>query len=123
MQDIRSADDFDMGIFIGITAHSMDAFMRQFQTVYDKPTIIVCTDASAPGAQIYVAGGQAIGVLAGGREGAEYESLVGEPGQGLSSISQYTAFTLLFIVLIVAANIASPKARLMDEKDKTREVV
>jgi hypothetical protein len=65
----------------------------------------------APGISPYVEAGEAIGILAGSQQGAEYETLVNKPGQGLATLGQFASVVAGYIIIVVLTNILSPTQR------------
>jgi hypothetical protein len=111
MADVRSANDIDLAISYGFSVDMPEMFARQLVAVYDVPMVIVVPDSFAPGLRAYVESGQAKAMLHGARKGAEYELLVGKAGQGLASMGQFTLCVLVYVALVVVANVTSPHAK------------
>lgn len=112
-KDLKTAADFVFAISAGWGSEMVGSEMRYFQGRYGTPFILVCSDAYAPGFRQYVQSGQAVGIVHGAGKGAEYEKLVGVFGQGLASLAQYNVTCAVFLVLLVIANIATPRRRVM----------
>lgn len=111
MANIRSGDDFDLVMCAGYGIETMQGEIRQSHDKYGLPIVFAVPDSFAPGLSPYVQAGQALGVLAGSQMGAEYETLVGRPGQGLATLGQFASYVIGYIVIVVVTNLVSPLGR------------
>jgi len=118
MANVHSAKDFN---FYHISSHvigDVDANIRQITTVYGlKPVIAAPASQMGPN-QIYVSSGQALACLAGARQGAEYEKLLGSSGLGLATMDSLTLLTIITVIGIGISNIPIIEG-LFHKKEKT----
>jgi len=101
MKNVKSAEDIDLVV---ATAYC-EPYIRQFYTPYGVPVAIMTWGMNAPGYMPYIDAGQLCGMLAGIRGAAEYETLIGSPGEGISSADALSLSHLLVIALVIIGNI------------------
>lgn len=116
MATILTGNDFDLVMSCGYGVETMQGEIRQAHDKYGLPIVFAVPDSFAPALSPYVEAGEAIGVLAGSQMGAEYETLVGKPGQGLATLGQFASAVLGYIILVVVTNIVSPLGRGVSER-------
>lgn len=115
MANVHTGADIGFVVTTGTLVEDMRSDIRQVQNKYGMPLLMVTNDAFAPGLQPFVSSKQAIGVLHGSEQGAELETLVGVPGQGLASVGQTTIFVILFIAVTAVGLVTAPRKK-MDKK-------
>jgi hypothetical protein len=111
MANIKSGNDFDLVMCCGYGVETMQGEIRQSHDKYGLDIVFAVPDSFAPALSPYVEAGQAIGVLAGSQMGAEYETLVGKPGQGLATLGQFASAVVGYIIIVIITNIVSPLGR------------
>lgn len=116
MANIKTGNDFDFVLACGYSIETMQGEIRQSHDKYGLPIVFAVPDSFAPGLSPYVEAGEAIGVLAGSQMGAEYETLIGKPGQGLATLGQFASAVLGYIIIVVITNIVSPLGKGVSER-------
>jgi hypothetical protein len=118
MANVQTADAFKLEIIWDYGSTGVQTDVAQLHGKYGTPMIIACADALAPGFYPYVASKQAVGMVYGASMGAQYEKLVVKPGQGLASLGQANVEIILFILLMVGANLSILKEKEITEGGK-----
>ena len=67
--------------------------------------IVACTSVSIPGYKNDLQAGLITGLLAGGRGAAEYELLIGQPGEGIKLMDAQSMAHLMVSFFIVLGNV------------------
>ena len=80
-------------------------WIRQVHIPHGTPVATVVSQVMMPSAMPYYQAGQLVGVGSGLRFAAEYETLLGEPGSGMSGLGAESFAHMYFIALIVLGNI------------------
>lgn len=100
MQKVRTARDLALVIATGYC----EPYIRQFYTPYGTPVAIMTWGMNAPAYMPYIGAGQLVGMVAGIRAAAEYEILIGSPGEASASSDALSLSHLFVVVLIVIGN-------------------
>jgi hypothetical protein len=117
MQDVKVATDIDLVISIESGTPGVDAWMRQWETVYKIKFLLGCVGVSIGGYQVYVNSGQVQALMPGLSPSAEYELLIKKPGLGIASTDAITMSHLLVLALVVIGNAAFILSKLGGKKD------
>lgn len=111
MKNINKATDFSLHIVMAAAGGNEEWAVRQWNIPHRVPigafTISIVYPALIP----YWRTGAIVGMTNGVRGGAEYESLVGAPGPGLRRTDILSAVHLLYVGLIVVANVEMLKKK------------
>lgn len=107
---MREVDDYtDVAMLINISAGSpgVKEYVQVVQSRYGVKMVGACTAVSGPDYVPYYQATpkQLTGLAAGMKGAAEYESLVGRPGQAMSGMAAQSASHLLLISFIVFGNV------------------
>jgi len=103
LKNIKSVADVKLYIFF--TTQNADMYVRQI-TPYKIPVVGGLISTISLQAEPYVQAGQLAGILSGLRGGAEYETLMKDPGFGLASMDAQSMGHVLIVLLILFANIS-----------------
>lgn len=114
LKGITGAKDLDAFLFF--TSQNSDMYVRQISQ-YKIPLVGGLVTTISPQAEPYVNSGQLSGMLVGLRGGAEYETMMKQPGLGVASMDAQSMGHLLMIAFILFANISYFATR-KDEKSK-----
>jgi hypothetical protein len=109
MKGVNKAED--ISLIIPIFQSEADVWARQWTGPYQTKVICIATKFSQPGAMPFVTGGQYLSILAGSRDAAEYELLVGIVGRGLKATSAFSGVYLLGALLPIAGSIIELRRR------------
>jgi len=105
-------DIHDVGMIVDVTPSlTVPMFIRYIYGIYRTPIGYACTGVMAPEAFPYLDSGQLVGLLKGLTGAAEYETLVGSPGEAVARMPAQSFAHLLVILLIVAGNVAYLRGR------------
>jgi hypothetical protein len=111
MEGITNAADFDL--LIDIEGSGYENFLGPWQAKYGTPTILGVQSVNIPGTIIYWDAGQIIGFIKGARGAAEYENLIGKPGDAVAGMDAQSLAHVTVLLLIILGNI---KYYLYDKK-------
>jgi hypothetical protein len=103
MKDIKTAADFD--ILIDIEGSGYENFLGPWQAKYGTPTILGVQAVNIPGTIVYWEAGQIIGYIKGARGAAEYENLIGKPGDAVAGMDAQSLAHITVMILIILGNI------------------
>lgn len=112
MQNIRSAEDIDLVLSCHSTSPGTEVYIRQVGQPYKVPVVSAAAAGQATRQWVYFDTGQIIGLLPGLRGGAEYETLINQPGYALSSMDALSFVHLFILGLIAFGNIQFLRDRL-----------
>jgi hypothetical protein len=105
MKTVDKATDFGLVFIASAGTDTFGWYIRQFYTPYNSKLLFGALSVIAPSIEPYVGAGQAIGMLQGQRQAAEYELLVGRKGLGSSSMDAQSFAHGLILVFVVLGNI------------------
>jgi len=104
MKGIKNYRNIDLVISYSSTA--MPQFWAQYaHDRYGAPVAVGATAVEAIRMYPYHDSGQIIGFLGGLKGAAEYESLMGEPGEGIKGMDAQTIAHLFMVLMIIIGNI------------------
>ncbi len=103
LKDIKTVSDSKMFIFF--TTGNADMYVRQVSP-YKIPLIGGLISTISLQAEPYVQSGQLAGILSGLRGGAEYETLMKDPGIGVASMDAQSMGHVLIVLFIIFANVS-----------------
>ncbi len=105
MADIKTASDIDLVIAFdsGGTRHW---YVGQMQALYGTPVGCALNSVNVTNTMPYYDAGQVIGLLNGLRGAAEYEALIGDPGEATINLDSISSGHLVIILFILFGNIA-----------------
>jgi len=104
LENVKSADDFDIVIFCQAGSTAIDATVRVFSSTYDK-TLIGAVGSSQYTATLVYYPDLVSGLLNGVKGGGEYESILNKPGPNLAGSDPLTGLMFLNVGLIILGNI------------------
>ncbi len=84
---------------------SLGSWLAFVNTKFGRPVATGVTAVMAADYYPYLQSKQIIGLLNGMRGAADYETLIGKPGRGLSGMSSQSAAHILIIIFIILGNI------------------
>jgi hypothetical protein len=102
MDEIKTAEDFDL--FIDIGGGDNTAALNQFSVPYDLPAICGTLSVDYIGLLPYYLSGLYKGILMGMKGGAEYEFLLQKPGLATVANDAISTTHLVLILLIILGN-------------------
>lgn len=106
MEGVKSAADVDMFIAITGGTPGPGQYVRQLEPYKDCAKIVMATVAVvAAGAEPYLDSGQVLGLIAGTKGAAEYETLLDQPGTAVANMDAQSFAHLLVVGLIVVGNV------------------
>jgi hypothetical protein len=106
---MAEVDDYgDFALLVNISAGSpgLKEYVQVVQSRWRIPMVGACTAVSGPDYVPYYSAGQLLGLAAGMKGAAEYEMLVGRPGDAVTGMAAQSASHLLLIAFIVLGNVA-----------------
>ncbi|NLW16810.1 MAG: hypothetical protein GX033_04050 [Firmicutes bacterium] len=105
MNNIKTIHDFTLIIDFQTGSPGYQDFLRQLPS--DGPLYAVgIVTVSVPNVMPYLHSGQFAGLLPGLRGGAEYEVLIGEPGEGAARMDAQSLGHLVIVTFIIVGNVA-----------------
>ncbi|GJM44912.1 MAG: hypothetical protein DHS20C21_17540 [Gemmatimonadota bacterium] len=107
MEEVDSYDDVAMLINISAGSPGVKEYVQVVQSRWAVPMVGACTAVSGPDYVPYYKAvpQQLLGLSAGMKGAAEYEKLVGRPGEAMSGMAAQSASHLLLIAFIVFGNV------------------
>ncbi len=104
MRSVKNYRDIDLVISLSSTA--MPQFWAQYaHDRYGAPVAVGATAVEAIRMYPYHDSGQIVGFLGGLKGAAEYETLVGQPGEGIKGMDAQTIAHLFMVLMIVIGNV------------------
>lgn len=105
MANIKTANDFDLIIAFdsGGTRHY---YVGQVHALYGTTIGCALNSVNVTNTMPYYAAGQVVGLLNGLRGAAEYEALIGEPGEATVNLDSISSGHIIIILFILLGNIA-----------------
>ncbi len=105
MQGVKTAADFKLIAAFATGAPGPSEWVRQVVTKYKTPYMAGLVTVMAPGAEPYLQSKQMIGLLAGLRGAAEYETALKEPGTAAAGMDAQSMGHVVIIVFVILGNI------------------
>jgi hypothetical protein len=105
MQKVKSAKDITLLVGSETGNPGTPEFIRQIQGQHKTPIVAGWSGQYVPVYAPYYNAGQVKGFLNGLRGAAEYEILLGKPGEGIGGLGSVTAAMTMVAILILIANI------------------
>jgi hypothetical protein len=103
LQEVQSMDDFSIGVIQW--SASADLAIRQTYTAHDMRVVWQPNTGEFQDALTYYTAGMMEGIVVGLRGGAEYEALVGKPGEGTALTDALSLIMLLVPLSTLLGNI------------------
>jgi hypothetical protein len=116
MDEFRSGEDADLFVNMCLGANGFFAWLRQAQEKYDKPYIVAPLGAEAGTYISFLRSGQVYSWVAGTRQAAEYQLLLGEPGIIVATMDAQSIAHLFSMALIIFTNIIFLTQRTSEEE-------
>ncbi|MEM2893076.1 MAG: hypothetical protein QW638_00245 [Candidatus Bathyarchaeia archaeon] len=116
LKEVDKAEQFALALVYTTGTDTLYYFVRQWFTPYKTPLILGILGVMGPAAEPFVAAGQAVELMVGQVQGAEYEVLVGRPGIGLGAMDAQSTSHAIILVFIILGNIMFWSVRLRGEK-------
>ncbi len=111
MANIKGADDIDVVAYLTTAGEVAEGWVYQAYSRYKKTTCGGWLSMMTPSLKPYYDTGALTGMLDGIRGAAEYEKLIGEPGDAMKTTDILNLTQLWVLILIVLGNIAFFAAR------------
>jgi hypothetical protein len=111
---MREVDSFsDIALLVDVSAGNpgVKEYVQVVQSRYGIRMVGACTAVSGPDYVPYYSAGQLLGLAAGMKGAAEYEKLVGHPGEATTGMAAQSASHVLLIGFIVFGNVMYFRAR------------
>lgn len=105
MKNINKAEDFAVILVMASAGGNEEWAVRQWMIPHHIPVGAYTISITYPMLIPYWRAGSVIGMTNGVRGGAEYEALIGSPGPGLRRTDVMSSVSLLYVALIVVANV------------------
>jgi hypothetical protein len=105
MKNINKAEDFAVILVMAAAGGEEEWAVRQWMIPHHVPVGAYTISITYPALIPYWRAGSIIGMTNGVRGGAEYEALIGSPGPGLRRTDVMSSVSLLYVALIVVANV------------------
>lgn len=105
MHEVDGYGDVAMLINISAGSPGVKEYVQVVQSRWGVKMVGACTAVSGPDYVPYYKSGQLLGLSAGMKGSAEYEELVGVPGEATSGMSAQSASHLLLIAFILFGNV------------------
>lgn len=106
MANIHDAGDIDLFLSFGSGTPGVPEHVRQINNVYGTPMVVGMNSVSVAANVPYYNSGQILGYLNGLRGAAEYESLLGTPGEATKAMDALSFSHLIVIIFILLGNVA-----------------
>jgi hypothetical protein len=114
MNEIKSMEDIDLVIMFAGAEFSWN--LRQFAIPFNIPAVVGLLSLSYPDAVPFRASGHIVGTLNGMPGAAQYEFLVGKPGDAIASNDAISLTHYFLLVLVILGNIAYIAQRMTGEE-------
>lgn len=111
MQEVENFDDIAFVMEVSAGTPGTREWVQQVQSRFRVTLGSGTTAVGAPNFYPYVQSGQLVGLLGGLKGAAEYETLVGAPGDATSGMDAQSVVHALIVVFIILGNIAYFAAR------------
>jgi len=111
MQDVHNFDDIALVMEVSAGTPGTREWVQQVQSRFRVALGSGTTAVGAPNFYPYVQSGQLVGLLGGLKGAAEYETLLGYPGDATKGMDAQSVVHALIVVFIVLGNIAYFVAR------------
>jgi hypothetical protein len=105
LSGIESAKEFSLIIEFAYGTPGVPEIMRQMQSPYGVKIAVAATALIATQVMPYLKSGQMVGMLTGLRGAAEYEKLIGKPGQAVAGMDAQSIAHVVIIVSILVGNL------------------
>lgn len=105
MREVEDYGSFALLVDVSAGNPGVKEYVQVVQSRWRIPMVGACTAVSGPDYVPYYSAGQLLGLAAGMKGAAEYEELVGVPGQATAGMAAQSASHMLLIAFIVFGNV------------------
>jgi len=106
MREVRNFDDIAIVMEVSAGTPGTREWVQQVQSRFQVTLASGTTAVGAPNFYPYVQSGQLVGLLGGLKGAAEYETLIGAPGDATSGMDAQSIVHALIVVFILLGNLA-----------------
>ncbi|RLE68108.1 MAG: hypothetical protein DRJ43_06145 [Thermoprotei archaeon] len=106
LADIRGADDIDVVVYLTTAGEIAEGWVYQAYSRYNKVTCGGWLSMMTPSLKPYYDTGALAGMLDGIRGAAEYEKLIGRPGDAMKTTDVLNLTQVWVLILVILGNIA-----------------
>lgn len=118
MQDFKSGEDAELMVEMCLGGAGFFAWLRQAADAYSKTYIAVPLGAEAGSYISFLRTGQVYSWVAGTRQAAEYQILLGEPGPIVATMDAQSIAHIFSILLIIVGNVMYYMQKSSRKEDK-----
>ena len=122
MQQVRSAEDAKL-LICNTSGALAWAWVRQWYEPYKKPYLLLPIGIMVPSSAVYVEAGQIAALLPGSRGAAEYEILIGRPGEAITLTDTLSTQQVFLMIIIIIGNIIFLLEKTGRNPEKTRRTI
>lgn len=112
------ATDYNVAVCISTSTDPVEWYVRQIYTPFKTPILFMVVAVIGPSVQPFVASKQAVGMISGQNQAAQYELLIKRPGSAVAALDAQSGAHVLIIIYIVLGNLVYWPMRLMSKKGR-----
>lgn len=115
---VDKGPDLTLAVAISSLTSVPEQFVRQLNTPYKTPILFLVAALIGPSVQPFVESKQAVGMIAGQNQAAQYELLIHRPASAVAASDAQSGAHVLIIIYIVLGNLIYWPMRIMRKKDE-----
>ena len=110
------ATDYNLAVAVTTSTDPVEWYVRQIYTPFKTPLLFMVVAVIGPSVQPFIASKQAVGMISGQNQAAQYELLIHKPGSAVAALDAQSGAHVLIMVYIVLGNLVYWPMRLMSKK-------
>lgn len=112
------ATDLSLWVLATTSTDPVEFSVRQVFTAYKTPMLFIVVAVIGPSVQPFVGAKQAVGMISGQNQAAQYELLIKKPGSAVSALDAQSGAHVLIMIYIVLGNLVYWPMRLKSKKGR-----
>lgn len=112
------ATDYNLAVCITTSTDPVEWYVRQIYTPFKTPILFMVVAVIGPSVQPFIASKQAVGMISGQNQAAQYELLIHKPGSAVAALDAQSGAHVLIMIYIVLGNLVYWPMRIMSKKGR-----
>lgn len=114
------ATDFTVAVSATTSTDTVEFSVRQIYTPFKTPLLFIVVALVGPSVQPFVGAKQAVGMISGQNQAAQYELLIKKPGSAVAALDAQSGAHVLIMIYIILGNLIYWPMKIMNKKGGKR---
>jgi hypothetical protein len=110
------ASDYNVAVAVTTSTDPVEWYVRQIYTPFKTPILFMVVAVIGPSVQPFVSSKQAVGMISGQNQAAQYELLIKRPGSAVAALDAQSGAHVLIMIYIVLGNLVYWPMKMMSKK-------